>query len=160
MQQQKLLGEVFSVWSMPRLYKEDQLRLRESLETTVRRVRGWCEVVASLGVNCERVSGQYGREHGSWGNCGFGSRYQATTSEDTADWEDLVRAVVNSRVCESAMALQLLVVRICKLSKIQLPIQTPYITTDARDNTYFAHIYIHISVHRYVHMYTYKLKKN
>jgi hypothetical protein len=25
----------------------------------------------------------------------FGSSYQATTSEDTADWEDLVRSVVN-----------------------------------------------------------------
>jgi hypothetical protein len=30
---------------------------------------------------------------------------QTTTSEDTADWEDLVRAVVNCRVCELALAL-------------------------------------------------------
>jgi hypothetical protein len=36
-------------------------------------------------------------DHGSWGICGVGSRYQ-TTGEGTADWEDLVRAVVNSSV--------------------------------------------------------------
>jgi hypothetical protein len=35
------------------------------------------------------------REHGSWGMYGFESRYQITTDEDTSDWEDLVRAVVN-----------------------------------------------------------------
>jgi hypothetical protein len=32
-------------------------------------------------------------------------RDQATTSEDTTDWEDLVRAVVNCRECELAVAL-------------------------------------------------------
>jgi hypothetical protein len=32
----------------------------------------------------------------------------------TADWEDSVHAVVNCRVCELAIALELLVVRICK----------------------------------------------
>jgi hypothetical protein len=31
-----LLGEVFSVLSVPKLYNEKQLRLRESLETAVR----------------------------------------------------------------------------------------------------------------------------
>jgi hypothetical protein len=34
-----------------------------------------------------------------------GSRYQATTGEYTADWEDLVRAVVYRIMCESAMAM-------------------------------------------------------
>jgi hypothetical protein len=34
--------------SGPRLYKEEQLRLRESLERAVRRVGGWCETAASL----------------------------------------------------------------------------------------------------------------
>jgi hypothetical protein len=52
-------------------------------------------------------------EYGSWVIYGVGSRYQ-TTSEDTADWEDLVGAVVNCRVCELAIALQLVVVTICK----------------------------------------------
>jgi hypothetical protein len=33
------------------------------------------------------------------------SRYQALTGADTADREDLVRAVVNCRVCELAIAL-------------------------------------------------------
>jgi hypothetical protein len=32
-------------------------------------------------------------------------RYQATTGQDTADCEDLVRAVVNYRVCELAITL-------------------------------------------------------
>jgi hypothetical protein len=32
-------------------------------------------------------------------------RHQATTDEDTADWENLVRAVVNCRVCELEIAL-------------------------------------------------------
>jgi hypothetical protein len=45
-------------------------------------------------VSCDRVAGQWGREHGSWWSYGVGSRYQATTGEDTADWEVLVRAVV------------------------------------------------------------------
>jgi hypothetical protein len=43
-------------------------------------------------------------------------RHQATTGEDAAEWEDLVRAVVNCIVCELAIALQLLVVTICKCS--------------------------------------------
>jgi hypothetical protein len=67
----ELLGEVFPVWSVPRLYNE-QLRLPESLEMEVRRVGGWCEMAASLGVShleqqvtCETVAGQYGSEHGS-----------------------------------------------------------------------------------------------
>jgi hypothetical protein len=29
----------------------------------------------------------------------------ATNSEDTADWEDVMRAVVNCRVCELAIVL-------------------------------------------------------
>jgi hypothetical protein len=31
--------------------------------------------------------------------------HQATAGENTADWEDLVRALVNCRVCELAAAL-------------------------------------------------------
>jgi hypothetical protein len=46
----ELLKAVLSVRSVPRLYKEEQLRLRESLETAVRKVGGWCEMAASLGV--------------------------------------------------------------------------------------------------------------
>jgi hypothetical protein len=37
-------------------------------------------------------------EPGSWGIHGVESRYQAKTGEDTAEWEDLVRAVVNFSV--------------------------------------------------------------
>jgi hypothetical protein len=41
---------LFSDISVPRLYNEEQLRLRESLETAVRIVF-WCEMAASLGVS-------------------------------------------------------------------------------------------------------------
>jgi hypothetical protein len=34
--------------SVPRLYSEEQMLLRESLETAVRRVVGWCEMAVSL----------------------------------------------------------------------------------------------------------------
>jgi hypothetical protein len=62
---EELLGEVFSMRSVPKLYNEEQLRLRESLQTGVRRVGGLCEMAASLGVSCETLAVQYGREHGS-----------------------------------------------------------------------------------------------
>jgi hypothetical protein len=39
------------------------------------------------------------------GTSTVGNRYQATTGEGTADWEDLVRAVVSCKVCELAIAL-------------------------------------------------------
>jgi hypothetical protein len=60
--------------SLLRLYNEEQLRLRKSLQTAVRRIV----------VSCETVAGQQGREHGSRGSYGVASRYQATTGEDTA----------------------------------------------------------------------------
>jgi hypothetical protein len=41
----------------------------------------------------------------SWGSYGVGSRYQATTDEDIAEWEDLVRAVVKCKVCELGIML-------------------------------------------------------
>jgi hypothetical protein len=34
-----------------------------------------------------------------------GIHHQATTDENTADWEDFVCAVVNCRVCKLAIAL-------------------------------------------------------
>jgi hypothetical protein len=52
---EELFGEVFSMWSVPRLYNKEQLRLRERLETAVRRVGGWCEMAASLRVSEELV---------------------------------------------------------------------------------------------------------
>jgi hypothetical protein len=97
---------MFSVMSLPRLYNEQQLPLQESRETAVRRV----------GVSCETVASWQGRDHGGSGSYGVGSRYQAITCEDTADWEDLVRAVGNCRVCELAITLQVLVVTFCKVS--------------------------------------------
>jgi hypothetical protein len=46
------LEAVFFVPSVPRLYKEDQLTLRDSLEMAVRRVGAWCEWAPA----CEDVS--------------------------------------------------------------------------------------------------------
>jgi hypothetical protein len=43
-----IMEETFSVPSLPGLYNEDQLQLRVSLETAVRRVGGLCEMAASL----------------------------------------------------------------------------------------------------------------
>jgi hypothetical protein len=45
------MAEAFSMQSVPGLYNEKQLRLRESLETAVSRRGGWCEMAASLGVS-------------------------------------------------------------------------------------------------------------
>jgi hypothetical protein len=78
----ELLGDGFSVRSVPKLYNEDQLRLPESLQMAVRIVC-WCEIAGSL----------QGREHGSRGH-----RWDlspGTAGEDTADWEDLVSAALN-----------------------------------------------------------------
>jgi hypothetical protein len=44
---QELLLAVFSVRSVAMLYNEDQLPLRESSETAIRRAGVWCEMVAS-----------------------------------------------------------------------------------------------------------------
>jgi hypothetical protein len=67
------------VWSVPRLYNEDQLPLRQSLETIVRRVGSWCEMAASL----------RGREPGSRGTSTVGSRYQA------AHWRPWLRTLMS-----------------------------------------------------------------
>jgi hypothetical protein len=53
------------------------------------------------------------------------SCYQAMTGEVTTDWKDLVRAVVNCRVCELAIALWLLVVTTCKCSINPIASQNP-----------------------------------
>jgi hypothetical protein len=45
-------------------------------------------MAASLEFSYETLAGQLVCEHGSWGSYGVGSRYKATTGEDTADWED------------------------------------------------------------------------
>jgi hypothetical protein len=64
---EELLGEVFYVWSVTRLYNEDQLPLRESLETAARRVGGWCEMAFTL----------RGHEPGNRGTPTVGRSYRA-----------------------------------------------------------------------------------
>jgi hypothetical protein len=48
---EELLEAVFSVRSVTYLYNEGQLPLEESLETALRRVWGWYDMAASLGVS-------------------------------------------------------------------------------------------------------------
>jgi hypothetical protein len=48
---EELLETVFSVRSVPRLYKEGQLPLEEISETTVRSAGGWYEMANSLRVS-------------------------------------------------------------------------------------------------------------
>jgi hypothetical protein len=59
-----IMEEALSVPSVPRLYNEDQMPLRESPKTAVSRVGGWCEMAASL----------RGRESGSGGTSTVGRR--------------------------------------------------------------------------------------
>jgi hypothetical protein len=87
------------------LYNVKQLRSRKCLETAVRKGGAWCEVAASLGISCETVAGQQRREDGSWGSSVVECLNQAKTDEDTADWEESVRAVVKCRWCELRIAL-------------------------------------------------------
>jgi hypothetical protein len=90
-------------------------------------------MAVSLGVSCEKVAGQYAREHGSWGIYGNESRYQTRTGEDTADWEDLVRAAVNCWVCELAIALFAVVsIFNCSINPITNP--NPVYSHDTRDS--------------------------
>jgi hypothetical protein len=65
---EELLEAVFPVRSVLMLYNEDKLSLRETSETAVRRVGGWCEMAASL----------RGREPGSREMSTVGRRYQET----------------------------------------------------------------------------------
>jgi hypothetical protein len=60
---EELLGEVFSIRFVPRLYIEEQLQLQGNLETAMRRVGGWCEMAVVLEVsqleqlvNCRTVA--------------------------------------------------------------------------------------------------------
>jgi hypothetical protein len=66
-------------------------------------------------------------EAGSWGSgivreptvpgtSAVGNRYRTTTDENTAEWEDSMRVIVNCRVCKLAIELEFLVVAICKWS--------------------------------------------
>jgi hypothetical protein len=68
------------MWSVPRLYNQEQLRLRQNRETAVRRVRGRCETVAGL-------------------------RRREPIRRGTSTCEDLVRAVVNCSVLISDSAI-------------------------------------------------------
>jgi hypothetical protein len=62
-----ILEAVFSVRSVPTLYNEDNLPLRDSPETAVKRIGIWCEMAASM----------RGHERGSIGTSTVGRCYQA-----------------------------------------------------------------------------------
>jgi hypothetical protein len=65
----------------------------------------------------------------------IGSRYQTTTGEDTEDWEDLVRVVVDGWASELGLALLLLCsYDLWVAKKIQLPNQSTSIVNLSCDN--------------------------
>jgi hypothetical protein len=110
--QEELIGGkppvVKEVWLWSGLVGVTQLV--ESLDSwdrseSIRSAGGWCGVATSLEVSCETVADQWGREQGRWRIYGVGSRYQTKAGEGRADWEYLVRAVVNCWVCELTIAL-------------------------------------------------------
>jgi hypothetical protein len=76
---------VLHVWSVPRLHKEHQLPLQRSLEPAV----------GTVGSQCEMASSLRGHESGSRGT---------SSGEGTKDYQNIVRNVVNCRVCELAIA--------------------------------------------------------
>jgi hypothetical protein len=69
--------------------------------------------------------------HGIWGSYDVRSRYQAT-GEDTPNWENLLRPLVNCIKCELAIALEIFLLTICKCSINPItntnPVYSPSIT--------------------------------
>lgn len=76
----------------------------------------------------EAVGSRWRRESGNWGINSVGSRYQ-TTDEDTADWEVLVRVIVNCRPCRSVNCYNYLLLRFKHVWLIQLPNQISSVVT-------------------------------
>jgi hypothetical protein len=122
---EELLETAVAMQSAPRLYTAD--RKVTAVSVVSRRVCEWVcrqSVLASCGQiqlggrQWQGVAATKSQmwdwhqptrtgavEHGSREIYSIGSRYQATTGEDTADWEDLVRVVVNCTVYELATEL-------------------------------------------------------
>jgi hypothetical protein len=75
-------GTVFSLWSVPGCYKQDSWS------------NEWVMRQSPVGGNMSMEAED-----------SVGIHHQAMTGEDTADWEDLVLAVGNCRVCELAIVL-------------------------------------------------------
>jgi hypothetical protein len=73
---------MFSVTSVPRYYKHDR-RCNEL-------VLGQSPGGENMSTEAEDI---------------VGIRHEATTGEGIGDWEDLVRAVVNSTVCELPLSI-------------------------------------------------------
>jgi hypothetical protein len=126
---------VFSVGTVPRLHYEEQKDKPVSLSPasrvclkTGRLIRAKSRLQIVLGCRQSETARRWdsrsrwccGRRRSpqrSWtrklGNLRRWNRNQATC-EDTADWEHIVRAIVNCSVCELATTLYVLVVTICK----------------------------------------------
>jgi hypothetical protein len=117
---------VSSVWPMPRCYKQTVSGVSPAELSKVEWFSWWVSELVR-GWLWFSPCGLLLLEAGSWstetfqeprvrGTSTAGSSYQLKTGKDTANWKDLVRAVVNCRVGELAIVLWLLVVTICKWS--------------------------------------------
>jgi hypothetical protein len=107
-------GTMFSVGFVPRLYHSTD-RVQFSKWSGVElswEFGSWKSASWAWELQWERrqPARTWSLEHGSGGISGVGSRYQITTGEDIADWEELVHALLNCRVCGLAIALYLHVI--------------------------------------------------
>jgi hypothetical protein len=100
-----LLEAMFSMWFAPRLYHStDQVELVSAVQLSTGK---WSKLVGEQFSRCELLlldvrswdTGIF-RESRVRGKSAVGSRYQTTIGEDIADWEELIRTVVNCSVCE------------------------------------------------------------
>jgi hypothetical protein len=92
---------VFSVRSVLRIHNEEQLRLWESLETAMRRVGCWCEMVASLGVcgvgSSWVVSSAVGSQLGSYSEIGNSKQVREAVNTE-AEETTALKAVTRQRM--------------------------------------------------------------
>jgi hypothetical protein len=103
-----LLEAVISMWFASRLYHAtNRVQLVQLSWLVSEWVRGPLQFSPCEPLLLEAGSWGTGiiRESRVSGTSAVGSRYQTTTGEKTADWNDIVRAIVNCRVCELAILL-------------------------------------------------------
>jgi hypothetical protein len=112
-----------SRWDFERVLRQQW----EEQEVGARRKPLWEKLVRQSPASKES-------EHGSWRSYGIGSRYQAKTGEDTADWEVFVSSVVNCTMCELAIALDK-----CAVNSITIP--------DTVYSHSFTRLYIQVNGH-------------
>jgi hypothetical protein len=91
-------------------------------------------VACELAENCCGWSTGIVREPREMGTPAVGSRHQRT-GEATADWEDLMRGLVNCRLCISLKSRCYLQLRVIILQLILIPVQSLAVASHTRSVT-------------------------